>query len=504
MRNVNPRWNNSWLHSWGARVASILLVLLFAASGVVAFSSVQAVHNQDQEVSQSRAVLIAVGIVYTDLNGAQAGVFNYVISGSSHYLDMYREARLDLSHELAWLQTLTRDTPIQQTRVFRLRLLVPQEFRDLQTAVTLRAQGKQAAAMRFIASGQGTQVATASRNLVDAMDTTENQDLRQQIANAGTAVQVTSVTILLVALIDLAMLAVIVALTRLTMKLRERLAEEKIQIKAETELRVLQETNRQMDEFISIAGHEFRTPLTTLKANLQFALRRLCQLQPESGSSAAAREQSSDGAADLLPLIDRAAQSANRLERLANDLLDVSRIKAGKLVMRPVPLDLAHLLSDCVEEQQQQHPKRIIVAAVSPPMSCTVMADPDRIRQVITNYLTNAIKFSPQDKPVSTGIRREGAALRVCVRDEGPGLPKSEQDLIWDRYHRAPDVERTSGSIVGLGLGLYISKIIILQHGGEVGVDSEVGRGATFWFTLPAPAAAAPPAPAAMSTTAAG
>ena len=413
-----------------------------------------------------------------------------------------RQARLDISHELARLQDLTSDTPSQESRVATLRQLVPKELGNLQTAVALRTQGHQPAAMRFIASDQGTQVAATNRQIVDMMEITENVDLRQQIARASSAVQVTSLTILVVVLIDLAMLAVIVALTRLTMKLRERLAEEKTQAKAETELRVLQETNRQMDEFISIAGHEFRTPLTTLKANLQFAVRRLRQLQPSNGSTAAMRAQSYDTPTDLLPLIDRAAQAANRLERLANDLLDVSRIKVGKLVMRPVALNLAHLLSDCVEEQQQQHPWRTIVLSVVPLASCTVTADPDRIRQVITNYLTNAIKFSPENKPVSASLCRAEAMLRVCVCDEGPGLPKSEQDRIWDRYHRAPDVERTAGSSVGLGLGLYISKMIIVQHGGAVGVESEVGRGATFWFTLPA--AAAPSAAAQMSTAAAG
>ena len=81
----------------------------------------------------------------------------------------------------------------------------------------------------------------------------------------------------------------------------------------------------------------------------------------------------------------------------------------------------------------------------------------------------------------------EGAQLKVCVRDEGPGLPKSEQQRIWERYHRAPDVERKTGSDVGLGLGLFISKTIISQHGGQVGVVSEVGHGAAFYFTLPRP-----------------
>ncbi len=280
----------------------------------------------------------------------------------------------------------------------------------------------------------------------------------------------------MVFLIDLALLAVVFALVRQTIRLRERLAQEQARAKAQTELEVLQETNRQMDDFISIASHEFRTPLTTVKANLQLVRRRVLHTRDESA---------------VLPLIDRAAVSTTRLERLTDDLLDMSRIKANTLVMRPAPIELGGLLRDCVGEQQEHHPTRVISLSL-PHYPAPVFADPDRIRQVITNYLGNAFKFSTEEKPVSVAMAMEGAQVKVCVRDEGPGLPESEQQRIWERYHRAPDVERKTGSDVGLGLGLFISKTIISQHGGQVGVVSEVGHGAAFYFTLPLAAAPVP------------
>ena len=280
----------------------------------------------------------------------------------------------------------------------------------------------------------------------------------------------------MVFLIDLALLAVIFALVRQTIRLRERLAQEQARAKAQTELEVLHETNRQMDDFIGIASHEFRTPLTTVKANLQMVRRRVLHTRDESA---------------VLPLIPRAAVSPTRLERLTDDLLDMSRIKADTLVMRPAPFELGGLLRDCVSEQQEHHPTRVISLSL-PNHPAPVFADPDRIRQVISNYLGNAFKFSTEEKPVSVAMAMEGAQVWICVRDEGPGLPESEHQRIWERYHRAPDVERKTGSDVGLGLGLFISKTIISQHGGQVGVVSEVGRGATFYFTLPLAAAPEP------------
>jgi signal transduction histidine kinase len=296
------------------------------------------------------------------------------------------------------------------------------------------------------------------------------------MVGASTIVHFTTLTILVVFLVDLVLLAVIFVLVRQTIRLREQLARELAEARAEAEVEVLRETSRQMDDFIGIASHEFRTPLTTVKANLQLARRRILQTGDEFA---------------LLPLIDRAAGSSRRLERLTDDLLDMSRIKADTLIMRRVSFELGRLLQDGVSEQREHHPDRVVSLRL-PEAPAPVYADPDRIRQVIANYLGNAFKFSTDEKPVAVEMSLEGERARVTVRDQGPGLPGSEHQRIWERYRRAPDVERKSGSDVGLGLGLFISKTIITQHGGQVGVESEVGHGASFYFTLPLTAAPAP------------
>jgi signal transduction histidine kinase len=468
-QHANPNQDNSWLRTWGTKVAAIPLILLFIVSGIVAYQSVEAVHNQDQLVDHNRLILVTIGLVYGDLYGAQAATYNYVIGGDISQLQAFMHTRPHVSSNLLTLTRLLRGSPVQEERVRRLRTLIPQEFDTLQNAVNLRQAGSTAAALQFVAGGTDDKVSATNQALIEALDTSITQVLRQEMARASSTVHVTTLTILVVFLIDLALLGVIFALVRQTIRLRERLAQEQAHAKAQTEMEVLRETNRQMDDFISIASHEFRTPLTTVKANLQLARRRLLRSRDDTG---------------VLPLVDRAVISTGRLERLADDLLDMSRIKADTLIIRRAPFELGSLLLDCVSEQQENHPTRVISLKL-PSVPAPVFADPDRIGQVITNYLGNALKFSAEDKPVAVAMSTEDEQVRVCVRDEGPGLPENEHQRIWERYHRAPDVERKTGSDVGLGLGLFISKTIISQHGGQVGVVSQIGQGASFYFTLP-------------------
>lgn len=261
---------------------------------------------------------------------------------------------------------------------------------------------------------------------------------------------------------------------------RERMQREREEARA-NEL-ALRETNQRMDEFLGIVSHELRTPLTTIKGNVQLARLRL---------RSSLREVPTDGDVlrsmldEVQTMLARAERQVNVQNRMVSDLLDISRLEADKLELRLVPCDLATIVREMVEDQRSVTPTRTIHLELSEEETAPVIADAERIGQVLSNYLSNALKFSPVNRPVEVRLKKEDSVVRVLVRDEGPGLTPYEQERIWERFYQVQGIKRQRGSSVGLGLGLHICRAIVEQHQGEVGVVSTKGEGSTFWFTLP-------------------
>ncbi len=261
---------------------------------------------------------------------------------------------------------------------------------------------------------------------------------------------------------------------------RERLLYERAKARA-NEL-ALREANRRMDEFLGIAGHELRTPLTSIKGNIQLAKRQLQKGTSQGGTLA---EDVPDKLKLVEELLDRAERQVRLQNRLVGDLLDVSRIQANKIELHMEPCDLAGIVREAVRDQCQLSPARTVSLNLPTEETIPVVADADRVGQVVTNYLTNALKYSAADQPVAVSLEIEDKMARISVRDEGPGLSSEEQQYIWERFHQVERIKVQSGSSGGLGLGLHICRTIIERHQGQVGVQSAPGEGSIFWFTLP-------------------
>jgi signal transduction histidine kinase len=267
---------------------------------------------------------------------------------------------------------------------------------------------------------------------------------------------------------------------------RDRLARDRET--AHVNALALSETTRRMDEFISVAAHELKTPVTNSRLAVTLAMDTLTSFIAQAGVARAEMTPAAmaSALAPLQTLLERTESHMERLSRLVVDLLDVSRIRAGKLELRLAPCALAEIVREVVEEQLRIAPGRVIRLQLPGASSRApiVYADADRIRQVVTNYLSNALRYSRADQRVNVRLRTDGEWARVSVRDEGPGVPADERRHVWERFYRVQGTQALSGGSVGLGLGLHISRTIVEQHHGRVGLRNARGRGAIFWFAL--------------------
>jgi PAS domain S-box-containing protein len=278
---------------------------------------------------------------------------------------------------------------------------------------------------------------------------------------------------------ELALAATVAHLAAMVIE-REQIIQEREAARAE--VLALAEANRRMDAFLNLASHEMRTPLTHFKGGVQLALRRLERLV----KLAQADQQpiTPDLLQPIQSVLAQTDQHTSRMSRLVNDLLEGTRIQLDEPATHPIHCDLGDIVRQAVEAQRVATADRAILMDL-PDGAVMVDADADRVGQVVLNYLTNAIKFAPPDRPITVRLTVQGDQARVAVHDEGPGVPPAYQEQIWERGYRVAGTEVANGSDIGLGLGLFLARSLIERQQGQVGVQSEDGKGATFWFTLP-------------------
>ncbi|MET0635331.1 MAG: ATP-binding protein [Chitinophagaceae bacterium] len=220
------------------------------------------------------------------------------------------------------------------------------------------------------------------------------------------------------------------------------------------------ELEQERDEYIAIACHELKNPLTSLKLSLDLL-----------------SMQSYDSAVSFL--VQKSKDQVKRLITMSNELLNVSKIAAGVLDIKPEIFNLDHSIRDSIDTVQAG--TSLDIFSVSGITDISVRGDRFRIEQVMVNLLSNAVKYSPKGSPVTIIVARDENYVRITVRDKGIGIDTDKVKFVFQKFSR---VEPGKG-IEGYGLGLYISQQIIRKHGGEIGVESEKGKGSAFWFTIP-------------------
>lgn len=241
-------------------------------------------------------------------------------------------------------------------------------------------------------------------------------------------------------------------------------ALNEMQTKLLEEIEFRKEAERKKDEFISIASHELKTPMTSIKGYIQLLER---SLDKEDLETTRVR-------------LHKVQNQVEKLNLLVADLLDISKIESGKLKFNKKYFSFDKILDHIVEIMEQANPQVKFIKKGQ--INTEIFGDEMRIEQVIINFITNAIKYAPDSDEVHITSELRGDEIYFSVKDFGIGMAKEHQQQIFDKFYR---VEETSERFQGLGIGLYICQEIIERHEGKIGVNSEPDEGSEFYFTIP-------------------
>jgi signal transduction histidine kinase len=263
-------------------------------------------------------------------------------------------------------------------------------------------------------------------------------------------------------------------LADLNASLQTRIDEATAELKERYEQ--LKELDRMKSQFLSIASHELKTPITAMSGFLQVALRRVRRLG--DGDAAAPVAEGLRAITEQLEVVYR---QTGKLARLVDELLDVSRIQTGRIEFRYADVDLSELANEVATRMQLTTTTHEI--SVRRDSANVVTADRDHLEQVLNNLVTNAIKYSPTGGSITIDVRPENDGVRLSVTDQGIGIPEKELDAIFGLFYRSPD--RAARDAAGMGLGLYISREIVVRHGGRIWAESGGVKGSTLNVVIP-------------------
>ena len=230
-----------------------------------------------------------------------------------------------------------------------------------------------------------------------------------------------------------------------------------------TRLRRLEELK---NDVVATVAHEFRTPLTSLRMAVHLCTEQVVGPLTEKQAE----------------LLGTAREDCDRLQTMVDDLLDLSRIESGRAELFPLPTPVSELIEHALDEHKAEAAgKGVRLNADLHSADVTVLADHERIGHVFSNLIGNAIRYTPGDGAITVRAEVKNGVVRFTVSDPGKGIPKEYQARLFEKFFRVPDNTDHKGT----GLGLYIAREIVRGHGGDIGVESEAGKGSTFWFTLP-------------------
>ncbi len=397
----------------------------------------------------------------------QIGERGFIIAGDERFLEPYERARAEETRlwETAEGQAVALGGEAPALLARERQSAGAWQTNAAERGIALVRAGRRDEAERFVASGEGQELFDRFRRDDDALASYIENLHGDAVRRRERLAEWLNLILIALSIVGLAGLVLLYYISNLSRGYLLRAIHT-------------EEVSRAKDEFLSIASHELKTPITVIKGQAQIILRRVGR-QPDGSREGADKTTDRQAIVTQAEAIDR---QATGMTQLIEQLLDVSRIELDRFALHREICDVVAVAGRVIELLTMLTRGRSIELDAQP-HAILVDIDEARIEQVLTNLISNAIKYSPEGDPVYVRLMIEGACMRASVRDAGIGIPIADQPLVFSRFYRATNARATS--ISGMGVGLYVSKAIIVQHGGTMMLTSAEGEGSTFSFTLP-------------------
>jgi len=423
----------------------VIVLALLGIVGVVSQRTIHGLIDDSQWVNHTHEVLELLQRVSFQITQAEASVRGFVITANPSFESQYLLDRSGIAPLLLELRIKTSDNQSEQVKLSQLDSLIHERFTFLDAGIQTRKTGGLEAVLALSKNNRGLILSGQIADLIGEMRNQENRLLlaRNQRERGSSR----RAFIVVLCAVMSAMVAVLACVFLAFRDLTRR-----------------REVDRLKSEFVSVVSHELRTPLTSIHGSL--GLLSSGMLGSEKGKR----------------MLEIAVTNTDRLIRLLNDILDIEKLESGAIQMNRTICDAGDLIRRSVEVMKAMADEHNIAIRLSE-VKATIDADCDQIVQCLTNLLSNAIKFSDPGSAVWIRASIAGDDTQFEVTDHGRGIPENKLDSIFERFHQvdASDSRRKGGT----GLGLAITRSIVLQHRGRIWVTSEMGKGSSFFFTIP-------------------
>jgi signal transduction histidine kinase len=439
-----------------ASVAFALAIALLILNGVLFYRNTVAVAAREQRVAHSREVLDVLQTILSTLSDAETGQRGYLITGEPRYLEPYNQSKDQVNGQIERLETLAADNRSIQRQIPLLEKNVSAAFYTMKEAIAVRDADGFEAAQRLVLTDQGKKQMDGIRQLIAGIKQAEEDVLERRTEVSRLTMQTALGVLCAATSFSVAWLGLCFYLVRQHLRLRKD-AEES-----------LRKADQHKNEFLAVLGHELRNPLASLRNAVE-----IVRLRPAEAST-------------LLPALDLMERQVKQMNRLVEDLMDISRISQGKIELRKAPLDLVVAAQSAVQSSRPLIAGRRHELTLSLPAEpLWVEADPARLAQILTNLINNAAKYTEEGGHIWLTVERAGREAVVRVRDTGVGIPAEMLPRVFDLFVQGNgSMEHAQG---GLGIGLNLVRRLVELHGGRVEARSEgPGRGSEFSVRLPA------------------